>query len=202
MPRKHVRPVGMQPRPGSPAFGPLGRRETGSAPTASGSTASRQCRPQARARRSARGIRVPLDLDRYPDALVAAGHGLACAAGASDPHFHPGSASEVSPPALALGPADVDEHTIAILAEADRERVASPAAPTGDRDQREAAAQQRMKRRGEHCPHHGIGGAVEHRERRVTFGRGGDGIAASPARSAIPAEPAWRSLTRKVQRTG
>ena len=89
---------------------------------------------------------VQLDLDRHAGALVSPRQRSACAAGALNAHFHLSSVSQVAPPAFALGPADIDEHAIAVLAVADRERVAAPTAAPDDGDKRQLAAQQRMKR--------------------------------------------------------
>jgi len=93
---------------------------------------------------SARQVGVELDLDGHAGALVAASLRLASTALASDPHLHPAPVSEVAPPALALRPADVDDHPVPVLAVSDREGVSAAAPTSRDRDQRQTVAQQRM----------------------------------------------------------
>src|SRR5438045_3055676 len=97
--------------------------------------------------RSAAEVRVELDLNRDSRALVAERTSLTNAAVAADPHFDRASLSEVAPPVLAMGPANVDCHPIPVLPVADRERVAPVAPPPSDRDHGQTATQQRMQRR-------------------------------------------------------
>src|SRR5947208_1394018 len=133
--------------------------------------------------RSASEVRVELDLNRDARALVAERMSVANAAVAADPHFDRAYLPEVAPPVLALGPADVDGHPIPVLPVADRERVAAAAPPPRDRDQGQTATQQWVQRRAQHRLHDGIGGAVEHRERRVTLRHARDVIAVGTPRS-------------------
>ena len=71
---------------------------------------------------------------------------------------------------------------------ADREGVAAPTAAAGDGDQRQIATQQRMKWRAEHCPHDGIRGAIEHRERLMTVRH--DAKVSQPEQHAPRSRPA------------
>lgn len=116
--------------------------------------------------------RIELDLDGYAGSLVTTNPRVASAALASDPHLHPAPIYEVAPPALPLWPPDVDAYPIPVLVVADRQCVAATGATSRDRDQRQITTQHRMKRRAEHGLHDRIGGAVEHRERRMTLPHG------------------------------
>ena len=115
---------------------------------------------------------MQLNLDRHPGAFVAVRYGLALTTCAPDAHFYLARARQVAPPVLALRRPDIDEHTVAVLAIADREGVAASTMATSDGDKREPAAQQRMKRRTEYRPHDGIGGAIEQRERCMSIRHG------------------------------
>jgi len=121
--------------------------------------------------------RIELDFDRYASSLVTMDPRIASATLASDPHLHPAPIYEVAPPALPLWPPDVDAYPIPVLVVADRQCVAATGATSRDRDQRQITTQHRMKRRAEHGLHDGIGGAVEHRERRMTLPHRRDRIA-------------------------
>ena len=75
---------------------------------------------------------IKSDLDGDPGALVAARDRVAGSLPAPQPHAHASTGvGEVSPPALVLGRADHDGHTVAALLVADREGEL-PAAPAAD----------------------------------------------------------------------
>jgi hypothetical protein len=89
---------------------------------------------------SARVVWVQLDFDGHACVLVTAGLRLACVSVTADHHFDAASITEVAPPLLALGPTDVDDHSVASSAVADRECVAAATATAGDSDQGQTAA--------------------------------------------------------------
>src|SRR3954452_20908776 len=94
------------------------------------------CRP-GRVRRA-----VERDLDRDAPVLVAPGLRGPVAADAGQPDLHGRRLGEVAPPALALGPVHADRHPVAVAVIPDGEAEGASAAPPGDGQQRQMAADQ------------------------------------------------------------
>jgi hypothetical protein len=116
--------------------------------------------------------RVEPNIHSHPGALVSARLSVSASDVPTQADAHRRATAQIAPPALALGPANPNRHKVALLLVPDREGVCAPAREPGDGDQREAPAQQGVKRRAQNKPHERIRRPVEDRKGGVAYRHG------------------------------